>query len=125
VVLVVDPHEDSRLMLRCWLQDCCGFLVQDVGSVGEAIRIVAASVPDVITTEMAFPGADGYEFCRRIRQDARTSGVRLIALTASVMRPQVERAYHAGCDMVLPKPCLPATLLDAIRGLLPPLQRVA
>jgi len=125
VVSLVDPDEDSRFMYRYWLQDCHGFLVREAGSVSDALRIARATLPDVIAPEMAFPGEDANELCRRIREDVATSGVRLIALTASVTPAQVERAYLAGCHTVLPKPCLPATLLDAIRDLLPPLQSVA
>jgi len=118
VVLLADPDEDSRFMYRYWLQDCHGFLVREAGSISEAMRIARETVPDVIATEMAFPGEDANELCRRIREDVVTSGVRLIALTASVTPAQVQRAYLAGCHMVLPKPCLPETLLNAIQGLL-------
>ena len=110
-------------MYRHWLQDCCGFLVHEADSVAEALRLAARVSPDVIATELTLPGTDGYELCRHMRGSAATSGVRLIAVTASAMRDQIERAYQAGCDLVLPKPCLPETLLDAIQGLLvPPIQ---
>lgn len=118
-VLLIDPDEDTRVMYRYWLQHCHGFLVHDAPSIAEAMRITRDSVPDVIATEMVFPGEDPNELCRRIREDADTRGVRLIALTASVTPAEVERAYSAGCDLVLAKPCLPSALLAAIRELLP------
>lgn len=125
VVLLADPDEDTRVMYRYWLQNCQGFLVREAATVNDAIRIARDTVPDVIATEMVFPGEDASELCRCIRQDAVTGGVRLIALTGSVMPAQVRRAYLARCDMVLAKPCLPSTLLAGILGLLPPLQSAA
>ena len=118
VVLLVDAHEDCRVMYRHWLQDCCGFLVHEADSVAEALRLAARVFPDVIATELTLPGTDGYELCRHVRRSAPTSGVRLIAVTASAMRDQIERASQAGCERVLAKPCSPQTLSGAIREVL-------
>ena len=120
VVLLVDPDQDSRLMYRCWLQDCNGLVVREAGSVSDALRVIGDHCPDVIATELAFPGEDANELCRRVRGNVVTRAALLIALTASVTPAHVQRAYFAGCDIVLAKPCLPSTLLEAIRELLPP-----
>ena len=118
VVLLVDADADSRLMYRYWLQDCHGLLVREAGTVDEGIRMALDAAPDIIATELAFPGEDGSELCRRVRREILTHPVRLIALTASVTPRHIDRALLAGCDRVLAKPCLPATLLDTIRELL-------
>jgi CheY-like chemotaxis protein len=55
---------------------------------------------------------------RRLRADERTKGKPIIVLTARVFEPDQVRAHAAGCDIFLPKPCLPDTLVDEIRRML-------
>ena len=68
LVLMVDAHEDTREMCGCLLRQLHGFAVQDTATACNALRMVAESAPDVIVTEMALPGVEGYELCRRLRE---------------------------------------------------------
>jgi len=66
---------------------------------------------------------DGIELMRRLRTDARTNRTPIIVLTACVQPTDLVRAKTAGCDVFLPKPCLPDDLLRAIRRVEPHTQR--
>ena len=87
-----------------------GFSVGVAESTDEGLA--AAQDADLIVTAIRMPGSfDGVELVRRLRQDERTKDKPLIVLTACTFEPDQSRAFSAGCDVFLPKPCLPELLL--------------
>ena len=54
---------------------------------------------------------DGVELVRRLREDERTKEKPVIVRTACAFDPDQSRAFSAGCDVFLPKPCLPESLV--------------
>ncbi|MGH3368837.1 MAG: response regulator, partial [Nocardioidaceae bacterium] len=78
--------------------------------------------PALIVMDLSMPGIDGWEATRRIKHDARTRNIPVVALTAFVHTGNVEamaRVRDAGCDALLSKPCLPEDLAAEISRLLP------
>jgi CheY-like chemotaxis protein len=65
---------------------------------------------------------DGLEATRRLRQDERTRGIPIIALTAHGLASARDRALEAGCDAVITKPFVPE---DLEREIARQLERVA
>jgi CheY-like chemotaxis protein len=81
-----------------------------------ADALALAGTADVIVTGVRVPGPfDGIELVRRLRAEGPTKDKPVIVLTACAFEPHQQRAYAAGCDGFLPKPCLPETLLTEIR----------
>jgi CheY-like chemotaxis protein len=81
--------------------------------------LVLAPDSDLVVTELLLPGSmDGIEFVVRLRDNRFTDGIPIIVLTSSAWDTERERAQRAGCDVFLPKPCLPDRLLEEIRRLL-------
>ena len=68
--------------------------------------------------DLSIPGVDGWEVTRRLKADARTKPVPIIALTAHAMRGDEERARAAGCDHYLAKPISPKKVVDEVRKIL-------
>ena len=68
-------------------------------------------------TDIAVPGLDGIELCRRLRADPQTSSVRMLAVTGYDDRHYPDRAIEAGADHVLLKPLDPAVLVSEVRRL--------
>ena len=94
-----------------------GFNVTEVDSTDDGLS--AAHGADVIVTGVRMPGSfDRIELVRRLRDDERTKSKPLIVLTACTFEPDQSRAFAAGCDVFLPKPCLPEVLLQEARRLL-------
>jgi CheY-like chemotaxis protein len=94
-----------------------GFSVTEVDSTDDGLS--AAHDADVIVTGVRMPGSfDGIELVRRLRDDERTKSKPLIVLTACTFEPDQSRAFAAGCDVFLPKPCLPELLLKEARRLI-------
>jgi CheY-like chemotaxis protein len=54
--------------------------------------------------DIQLPGMDGLELTRRLKADAATRAIRVIALTAYAMKGDDEKAFAAGCDGYVTKP---------------------
>jgi CheY-like chemotaxis protein len=61
---------------------------------------------------------DGWEATRRLKADARTASIPVVALTGHALAGISEGARKAGCDAFVTKPCLPEDLVREIRRIL-------
>lgn len=117
-VLLVEDDPAGRRMYADWLRQA-GFHVDEAHNGLQALERAFNSVPDVVVTDLHIPGIDGFELSRRLRQDARTQGVPILAVTGyAAFAADPGRARRAGCDAVMPKPCSPVDIEAAIRGLI-------
>ncbi|HVY92151.1 MAG TPA: response regulator, partial [Bryobacteraceae bacterium] len=113
-ILVVDDQPENREWLVRLLSEI-GFAVAERSSGEEALQSCREWYPDLILMDVHMPGIGGLEAIRRIKSDAVTAGVTVIALTASAMDEDRRTAIQAGADDFLAKPCVEADLLEAIR----------
>ena len=74
--------------------------------------------PDLILSDIAVPGLDGIELCRRLRADPRTAAIPILAVTGHDDRHYPDRAMAAGANQVLIKPFTAETLVAEARRLL-------
>jgi CheY-like chemotaxis protein len=77
----------------------------------EGVKLAASEMPNVALVDIGLPGIDGYEVARRLRKDAATSGIRLIALTGYGLAEDQRRVLEAGFDLHMVKPVDLGTLL--------------
>jgi two-component system, cell cycle response regulator DivK len=113
-ILVVEDN-DKNLKLTRDLLDWAGFTV-DVATTGEeAVAQAQQSTPDLILMDLQLPGIDGHEALARLREHAGTRDVPVVALTASAMSMDRERALAAGFDGFLEKPINVRTFPDQVR----------
>jgi PAS domain S-box-containing protein len=117
-VLLVDDDEDSLEMLTAFLRRS-GAEVAAVASAHEALEEMTVRAPDVIVSDIAMPGTDGYEFMRRVRASGAERGGRVpaVALTAYAGDSDRALALRAGYNLHLSKPVEPARLLEAVAEL--------
>jgi two-component system, cell cycle response regulator DivK len=117
-VLVVDDHADTREMLRFGL-DLIGIRSEGAESAGEALQAIAENLPDAILLDIGLPDFDGYEVCRRLRQNPATRLTPIIAVTGWAGATDLQRARDAGCNSVLVKPCEFDKVLSELQRHLP------
>ncbi len=117
-ILVVDDFQDNRAMYAEFLR-YSGFDVVEAANGLEAIQQAASILPDVIVMDLSLPVLDGWEATRRLKRDATTRHIPVIALTGHALQGHLQDARDAGCDRVLAKPCLPEVLLETIHGVIP------
>jgi PAS domain S-box-containing protein len=119
-VLVVDDTDDPRDYAATVLA-VHGAEVRDASSAQEAIEVLEAWRPDVLVSDIAMPGVDGYALIRQVRSRSAGEGgsVPAIALTAYAGSEDRRRALLAGYQTHLPKPIEPRELLAAVANLAP------
>jgi CheY-like chemotaxis protein len=117
-ILYVEDNDDDVYMLRMRLALIEGFDLGVARDGAAAIAAVAADAPELILMDLNVPIIDGWEATRRLKADARTAQIPVIALTANAMAGDRERALAAGCDDFDTKPIDFERLIEKIRKLL-------
>jgi two-component system cell cycle response regulator DivK len=118
VVLLVEDDPAGRVMYAEWLTHA-GLSVEQAHNGLQALERALELRPDAIITDLNIPGIDGYELTRRLRSNDRTSAIPIVAVTGYAPFTQdPSRANRAGCDAVIPKPCLPEDLESTVRTLI-------
>lgn len=116
-VLLVEDNEMNRDMLSRRLIRK-GFEVVIAVDGEEAVALAGSARPDVILMDMSLPLIDGWEATRRVRADAATKSIPIIALTAHAMEGDRDKAMAAGCDDYDTKPIEFQRLVGKIEVLL-------
>ena len=116
-ILLVEDNEMNRDMLSRRLVRN-GFEVVMAADGGEGVAMAASEQPDLILMDMSLPVMDGWEATRRVKADAATSTIPVIALTAHALVEDREKAKAAGCDDFDTKPVELPRLLEKINRLL-------
>ncbi|MBW7896459.1 MAG: hybrid sensor histidine kinase/response regulator [Opitutaceae bacterium] len=102
-VLVVDDDYRNRELLRAALEPF-NYTVVDAAGGEEALALLGSVRPDVVLLDVAMPGMDGMEVCRRIRSDAHGASLPVIMVTAHVEREERLAGIAAGANDYLTKP---------------------
>lgn len=112
-ILLVDDYPDALEMWGLYLRSV-GYEVITADDGLKAVDLAAALEPDVVVMDLELPGLSGFDAARRLRQNARTSMLPLIAATGFSHAKQLEQARLAGFDAIVVKPCEPAVLVTEI-----------
>jgi CheY-like chemotaxis protein len=117
-VLVVDDEADAREWLTAVLEQC-GAAVTAAASAREALGVFARLRPDILVSDIAMPGEDGYSLIEKIRMlEARRGGrIPAVALTAYAEPEDRRRALAAGYELHVSKPVTPDELVAAVANL--------
>jgi two-component system cell cycle response regulator len=102
-ILVVDD-EPINLKLVSRLLEIEGYEVITAQSGDASLRLIEQTPPDMALLDVMMPDMDGYELCRRLRQNPRTAGIPIVMLTAMVDENERLKGIEAGADDCLPKP---------------------
>jgi CheY-like chemotaxis protein len=116
-ILLVEDNEMNRDMLSRRLVRN-GFEVVMAADGGQGVAMAASEQPDLILMDMSLPVMDGWEATRRVKADAATSAIPVIALTAHALVEDRAKAHAAGCDDFDTKPVELPRLLEKISRLL-------
>jgi type IV pilus assembly protein PilB len=117
--LVVDDDPDLRRIVRITLERSdLGLAVITAQDGLEALALVDIERPDVVILDLAMPGLDGYEVCRRLRADPRTKLVPVLMLTAKDTPDSITRGFREGTDDYVVKPFNREDLIARIRRMI-------
>jgi len=115
LILVVDDLPQNVRLLDAVLSPQ-GFRVATASSGKEALDVLSKEHPDLVLLDILMPGIDGYEVCRRIREDPGTAFLPVIMITASEGEDKI-RAIESGADDFVHKPFDQAELVARVRSL--------
>ena len=103
-LLYIEDNPVNVLLLEEYVRSMTELQITSVGSGAHGVLTAVSERPDVVLIDMQLPDFDGYEVLRRLRADARTAGLRCVALSANAMTDDIERALAAGFDAYWTKP---------------------
>jgi putative two-component system response regulator len=93
-----------------------GYAVQTASSGREALQAAqAAPRPEVILLDVAMPGMDGFETCRRLKADPATANIPVVILTASTDHQVMQKAFAAGAAAAILKSMSTERLLNMLQ----------
>jgi len=116
-ILIVDDFDDTRLLLRTWLQKK-GFRVVEAEDGNRAVAAAERSRPDLIIMDVEMPELDGLAATRKIRKLENFAGVPIVAVSAYGADLYREHALAAGCNEYVSTPFEPEELERLIRALI-------
>ncbi|PWT91909.1 MAG: response regulator [Blastocatellia bacterium] len=115
-ILVVDDFDDTRLLLRTWLERK-GFHVVEAENGIKAVELAQTVSPDLIIMDVEMPQLDGLNATRRIRTVKGLDAVPIVAVSAYGADQFRDQALAAGCNEYVSTPFEPDALEGIIRAL--------
>ena len=116
-VLIADDKPAGRELIRTVLEQC-GYSVFEASDGMEAVRKAQQLLPDLIILDLHMPVLDGLGAFQQLRADERFAATPIVALTASAMHGDRERALSAGFTSYVAKPISLAGLRSEVERLL-------
>jgi CheY-like chemotaxis protein len=116
-VLVVDDNQENLELLQAYLEDMdCHTIPASDGL--HALDIIADRAPDLILLDVMMPKMSGFEVCKRIKNDPKTSDIPIIMVTALNEFGDIEHGIDSGTDDFISKPVNKLELLTRVRTML-------
>lgn len=112
-LLIVDDDPSLRFMMRL-IFERAGYEVVEAGNGGVALERLNETRPDAVITDLMMPVMDGFGLIRRLRSNPDTSTIPIVVVSGN---PDGEETARAA-DALMPKPFLPAELVQTVRSLL-------
>jgi two-component system alkaline phosphatase synthesis response regulator PhoP len=116
-ILVADDEPNIVTALEFLLQKA-GYETRIARNGDEALKAIEADPPDLVLLDVMMPLASGYEVCKRIREDPRRSGIKVMMLSAKGRDAEVAKGMAMGADLYVTKPFSTRELMEQIRALL-------
>ena len=116
-ILIVDDEAKNIKLLKGMLASG-NYDLYGAANGKEALKMVTDISPSLILLDVMMPGIDGFEVCRRLKQDEKTRMIPVVMVTVLTEREHHVRAMEAGADDFLSKPVDQTELLVRVKSLL-------
>jgi DNA-binding response OmpR family regulator len=116
IMLVVEDNPDVRTLIRSHFAS--KYRVFEANDGKEGWELALETIPDVIVSDILMPDVDGYEFCRKLKKDERTSHIPVLLLTALHSKEHEMKGLSSGADDYITKPFDLAILQTKIDNML-------
>jgi len=102
-ILIADDNAISRELMR-ELLETAGHVIREAVNGRNALDLICQCAPDLVFLDLQMPLQDGFSVIRELRNDSRFRNLPVVAVTASAMIGDRERAIAAGFDSYIAKP---------------------
>lgn len=116
VVLVADDEEANRALLEAILED--EFSVTSVDSGENCLHSSLMIAPDIILLDISMPEMDGFETCRRLKEDQVTKNIPVVFISALSAAEDKDEGFQAGAEEYITKPIQPDEVVDIVNMIL-------
>jgi signal transduction histidine kinase/DNA-binding response OmpR family regulator len=116
IILVVEDSADMREYIREALMP--GYTVVEAKDGREGIQKAREIIPDLIISDIMMPEVDGYELCRVLKTDVKTSHIPIVLLTAKAAEENIIQGLETGADDYITKPFNTNILIARIKNLI-------
>jgi excisionase family DNA binding protein len=117
-ILIVDDEPTVVTFIEGALRLEAKYELSTAGDGFDAGQQVATFKPDLIILDIMLPGMDGFEVCTRVKTDAATRDVKILAITGFATEENIGKILHAGADDYLAKPLKLQELQTKVKELL-------
>lgn len=114
ILCVDDDPEVLTFMQRCLTNE--GYTVETCNSGDDALKLLSTRDFGLVLLDIAMPGLDGWETCRRIKSEDALAGIKVYLVTAKPIDGDTPRVHEAGADGYILKPFRPEDLLELVEG---------
>ncbi len=122
-ILLIEDHPENLDLMK-YLLTAFGYTTMEAENGLSGVETATRETPELIICDIQLPDINGYEVCARLKQDARTRDIPLVAITALAMVGDRERVLSAGFSGYIAKPITPETFVAEVESFLTPQQRV-
>jgi two-component system phosphate regulon response regulator PhoB len=116
-IMIVEDEEDIQELIRYNLSKN-GFNSMIFSSGEEALAALSCYSPDLALLDLMLPGIDGFEVCKKLRNNYETTDLPVIMLTARGEEEDVIKGFECGADDYVTKPFSPKILVSRIKAVL-------
>ena len=113
-ILVVEDNDKNMKLFRDVLV-ATGYRTLEATTGGEGIELASEHIPDLVLMDIQLPDLNGVQALHRLRENARTATIPVLALTAQAMHGDRERFLSAGFDGYISKPVNVRDFIDTVR----------
>ena len=115
-LLIIEDNPDMRLYIKDEFKNIYTITEAHNGATG--IEKALEEIPDAIICDVMMPGIDGYEVCRKLKLDEKTSHIPILMLTAKSSEQHTIEGFESGADDYVAKPFSSAILKVRIKSLI-------
>lgn len=116
-VLVAEDEKDIRRLVVFTLERA-GYEILEAGDGREALRLATENQPHLILLDVMMPFMNGYEVCRKLRENPDMKNVPIVLLSAKAQNYEIGEGLRAGATDYLVKPFIPRELAAKVKQMI-------
>jgi len=103
-ILLVDDSKTALLMERSMVERHSSYQCVTASNGLEALEKAQSESPDLVVMDVVMPHMNGFEACKKMREQEKTKGIPIILVTTRGEEAYIEAGFQSGCNDYITKP---------------------